>query len=503
MNPAGRYSGMFARSARLAALVLFLCPTLASAQAHFLPATDAGLRADVLLLVDEGVIRLPTSTWPIPTSDVLDQVDRVNVDSLAEPALQAALLRVRRKVTVPQDAGEWRLREVRVSVGEAGLLRSYDTLARDALEVQSTGGMTSERWSLTLSATGVGSPDDGRHLRLDGSNMSVRWGNWLFSANQIGRWWGPGWEGSLILSTNARPMPGISLDRIRSEPLDFPVLRWLGPWRFTGFLGRAEKYRPDVDESLFMGMRVSFKPAQILEFGLTRTAQFCGRQRPCDAKAFRNVLFGDDNAGLRVAPEDEPGNQMAGADVRIVSPFRRLPVAVYGQFIGEDNSSSAIPERYLGLWGIEWWQMIDSGNTVRASFEYSNTNCKFARPSGQDNCAYRQQIFFAGYRYHGRAIGHATDGDSESVSASLSLLRPDGQAWTLKLRRALLDRHGGPDIYNNVTQGPGESRSLELGWAGQLLGQSVSARAGFERNDQGAGRFASGGFGFVQWQKTL
>ncbi len=160
------------------------------------------------------------------------------------------------------------------------------TPGRENGELTSTGGASSDRYSITLAATGVVDASDGQDIRFDGSDISIRWGNWLISANQIDRWWGPGYDGSLILSTNARPMPAISLDRIRSLPIDLPVLRWLGPWRFTTFFGFGENLRADIDQPLFMGMRLSFKPATWLEFAASRSAQFCGSGRECDVGTF-------------------------------------------------------------------------------------------------------------------------------------------------------------------------------------------------------------------------
>lgn len=491
----------------LVMLLLFPVSGLAIAQSHFLPTGDAALRADVDLLSREGVIGIPVNTWPIPAGDVRDAVGKVQVDTIAEPALQFALLRVREKLAASQRQADWGLREVRASGGRPGLLRAYDTLAREEFELQSIGGVVTDRWSLELGATAVSSPEDGRHVRLDGSYLSVRLGNWLVSASQMSRWWGPGWDGGLILSTNARPMPALSLDRIHSEPFAFPVLRWFGPWRFNAFLARAEKYRPDVDESLFMGMRVAFKPVPILEVGLSRTAQFCGRGRPCDLETFRNVLFANDNVGLRVDPEDEPGNQMAGWDLRLVSPFRSLPVALYGEYIGEDFRDRGVPTRYLLLAGIEGWKLLDSGSSLGARVEYANTTCNFDRspngPDGNPDCAYRQAIFFAGYRYHGRTIGHTTDSDSESWSVSINLARPDESTWTAKVRRARLDRAGPPEPYNRVTQGYGRSDSIELGWKGRLWSQSLGLQVGIERNDRGQGSASSRAFGFLEWRKAL
>jgi len=84
-------------------------------------------------------------------------------------------------------------------------------------------------------------------------------GNWSLSAGYLDRWWGPGWEGSLILSDNARPVPSFGIDRIEAQPFTLPVLRWLGPWRFSTFMGQLEEDR-DYPEALLFGMRFESRP---------------------------------------------------------------------------------------------------------------------------------------------------------------------------------------------------------------------------------------------------
>jgi len=471
----------------------------------FLPAGNSKLRDDVALLVDEGVVNLPVNEWPLAREDVATAISGIESEELYEPALRAALHRVIAATTVASNAGEWDLRELRIAAGQPGLLRSEATLGRENAELTSIGGTGTGRYSITIAATGVIRPDDGQAVRLDGSEATVRWGNWLFSANQMDRWWGPGRDGSLILSTNARPMPAVSLDRYRSLPVNFPVLRLLGPWRFSGFLGLGEGDRPDVDRPLFMGMRLSFKPAPIFEFGMSRTAQFCGRGRICGLKTFGRVLIGQDNSGRRGLnnPAAEPGNQMAGFDVRIVSPFKHIPLAVYAQEIGEDNSNTGIPERYLGLFGAESWFHLDSGSTVRARIEYANNSCKWYNPSLEPNCAYRQYLFFAGYRYRSRNIGHTADADSETTSISLALTRGSGDRWAVLARRGRLDAYGAPDPYNRVTQGRSNFDSVELSWDGKVEQQQLAVQFGYERQSPRSAGNARGLFGFVQWRKPL
>lgn len=489
-----------------ASIMAFCIAVPAAAQSFFLPANDLRLRDDLSLLVDEGVVNLPVNEWPLAREDVATAIAMVEPTDLHDLALQRALARVQKATTLPEDASNWRIREVSLTAGSAGLLRDYATLGRDHLEVTSTGGSVNDRYGIKLAATGVIDPDDGQNLRLDGSEITVRWGNWLFSANQMDRWWGPGRDGSLILSTNARPMPAISLDRYRSLPVDLPVLRWLGPWRFSGYLGMMENDRPDVDRPAFMGMRLSFKPAPIFEFGMSRTAQFCGKGRRCDLKTFGRMLIGDDNRGLRGLPDDpnaEPGNQMAGFDVRVVSPFKALPVAIYGQEIGEDNSSTGIPERYLALFGGETWFFLDSGSVLRAHIEYANTKIKWYDSEIEYDSAYQQGIFFAGYRYRGRNIGHTTDADSESKSFGLSLTRADGDRWAILFLQGRLDRCCGVDSYHSTSAGQSDFTSTRVSWEGEFRDLEFGVQVGYQEQQSASLGKKDGAFGFVQVRKAL
>lgn len=490
----------------LIAGLLLALGNAAYAQGFFLPATDKMLREDLTLLVDEGVINLPLNEWPLARKDVEDAVRAIDGSHMHDAALQRALARVREAVAMPQDATTWRIREISVTGGQAALLRHDGSLGRENGELTSRGGVTTKRYNIALAATGVLDASDGKHVRFDGSDISVQWGNWIFSANQMDRWWGPGRDGSLILSTNARPMPAISLDRVRSAPVNVPVLRLLGPWRFSGFLGVMENERPDVDRPLFMGMRLVFKPAPIFEFGMSRTAQFCGKGRRCDLETLGRMLIGKDNRGIRGLPDDpeaEPGNQMAGFDVRIVSPFKALPIAVYGQEIGEDNSSTGIPERYLGLFGAETWFMLRSGSVLRAHIEYANTKVKWYNSEIEYDASYVQGIFTEGYRYHSRNIGHTTDGDSETGSVALSLTTGNGDRWGVLLRNGRLDRCCTAGFNSRITSGPSRYRSAEVSWEGLFGPLDVGIQLGYEEQAPKSAGDANGVFGLLRVRKTL
>jgi hypothetical protein len=482
--------------------LLALVSATALAQGAWLPAGDNRLRNDVTLLADEGVIRVPVTTWPIPIEDVARALTRVDVESIKEPGLQNALLRVQSTV-LDGAVHQIGVRDVTLTAGRPGLLRGYEELGREEGEVRVRTGASTGPWSTNLALSVVTSPADGKSLRFDGSDLTLHWGNWLVSANSFDRWYGPGRDGSLILSNNARPMLGLSVDRVRTTPFPYPILRWLGPWRFSAFAATMEGHRPDVDRPVFMSMRATFKPLQILEFGVSRSMQFCGKEHPCDLDTVRRVLLGQDNAGIRgLAPEDEPGNQMAGFDARLVSPIRMLPAALYLQLIGEDSSSTTIPEKYLGLFGLEGWVLLDGGTVLRARIEYSDTTCSYGNNAYPD-CAYDQGIFFAGYRYRGRSIGHSTDSDAETFAAGLGWTRPNGDELRLDARRSHLDRYGAPDPNHSIVAGFNRYYSLEAAWRTRVLGEEVALKIGAERIQPDGGQARNRAYGFLSWRRRL
>ena len=151
--------------------------------------------------------------------------------------------------------------------------------------------------------------------------------------------------------------------------------------------------------------------------------------------------------------------------------------------------------------------MFESGAVLRWHVEYANTNCKFYSPTVDFelavNCAYRQSIFTAGYRYQDRNIGHTVDAESETTSLGATWQAANGHSFGFRLQRAILDRYNGVDPYNPLTRGPGEHREVELSWAGRLAGQDLSLQLGLAQHDAGTGSLENRAFGFVQWRKAL
>jgi hypothetical protein len=468
------------------------------ADAGWFESGDTRLRLDLQLLADAEIIRLPVNQWPMPRAAVRYAMASARDQFATNAAVQHALERVRQRLDAARPG--WSP-HVAARAGSAGLWRDFDTLGREDGEIEGGLRFDSERISVTAVITGAGDPADDRALRADGSQATLALGNWLFSAHMLDRWWGPGQQGSLILSNNARPMPTVVVERAEPRPFESRWLNWLGPWRFSLGFSRMESERADIDEPLFMAWRVVVMPFKKIELGFSRTAQFCGKGQRCDLNTFGNLLAGNDNVGIDARPGEEPGNQMAGFDIRWSSPLGELPYAIYAQAIGEDESSY-LPAKYIMQYGLETWKPLADGGIVQLFAEYATTTCSASTSRGPYyNCAYNQGKFNQeGYRYHGRVIGYSSDRDAENYSLGGTVTTDKGVVWTAAFRRSRFNRDDFDDVRNPVSSVPADYHALELGWKGSLGGQPVSVDLGYERKDPVIGATDAGVFGFVGWR---
>jgi hypothetical protein len=482
----------------LPVLLLIAIPPSYAAQA-WLEVGDARLRGDLQLLADAGLISLPLAAWPIPVSDVERVLNEMNSSRLPSNAYDAVIARVQASVRANFDRGI-HFDTLRASAGQASVLRDFDTAGREDGELTVGIAKLGRGWAAELRGTIAIAPSDDKKVRLDGSHVTARWGNWFLSANVMDRWWGPGNVSSLILSNNARPIPSLVLDRATSTAFRWRPLRWLGPWRATALLGRMESGRADVQNPLFLGMRASFRPVRMIEIGLSRTAQFCGEGRTCDLQTFADVLGFNDTAGVTVSPERQPGNQLAGWDVRIASPWPVLPLAVYKQDIGEDRIDFKPTDR-LYLYGAESWHLFANGASLRGYVEYSDATCAAEGGNPVFNCAYSNNIFFAdGYRYRGRAIGHTTDADAQLRAAGVRWASSTGTELSLDFRNAALNRDPGPDPNNGVSIGPADYESAAIGWRRRIRGGALQLQLGIEKIAPLDAADRQRAFGFVSWR---
>ena len=483
-------------------LLIFLLAGSLTALAEPIAAPgDMRLRHDLQLLNDSGVINVPLTAWPIALGDIHRALADTNADTLNPPA-SAAYARLKEHLSWELDADS-----IKYRLGVSGsenprIIRTFESTPREEGELSAGLSWLGERFVVNLSASYVSNPFDDEEFRPDGTYVGVALGNWMMTAGWQDRWWGPSRDGSLILSTNARPTPGVAIQRNVSMPFESRWLSWLGPWTLTSFMTELDDDRT-INNALLFGIRGSFRPPKTgLEIGFSRTAQWCGDGRPCDLGTFADLLMGNDNRGDNVAPEDEPGNQLGGFDIRWSLP-RQVPVALYMQWIGEDGRGSA---GSIGSWmrqlGMEYWGSIGP-LSHRTHIEVTDSMCReggFGFSDKKPNCAYEHSIYRTGYRYRGRAAGHPADGDSLSYSIGSTLVQSAGNFWNISLRYMELNREGAPNSRHTLTPTPQDLTDLQISHERHTPYGRFYAGLGYSwLSDQASNGSSSDFAGFVRW----
>ena len=419
-----------------AALLLFISSVQAG---PWIPVGDPWLRADIEYLADRGIITAPITTWPIMWSSIKQDMDRAfeskRFKELNEQE-QNTLLRLKKT-----------FRQHTATSGSLGielasspeLIRGFSDSAREQSSVFVQRQQTSDHWAYNLNIDYVFDPfvPEGQvadEVRYDGSYITAIWENVAFGYGWVDKWWGPGWDTSLILSNNARPSPGLFVQRNRSEPFESDWLSWIGPWTIQGFATALDDNRFVTDANL-LGLSVSFKPLDDLEIGLRRTAQWGGEGRPEDLESLLNLLIGRDNCGSDGIDEcgaedtNEPGNQLGAIDVRWRLPIEK-PVSFYLQTMGEDEAGM-LPSRRSLQTGFSFdVSLLDI--PLHTFVEYNDSRTSHGR---RYNLAYNHSLYRTGYRYLGRSIAATLDNDSESVTMGTMLQLENNDKLSVQLSR--------------------------------------------------------------------
>jgi len=422
-----------------------------SAAGPWVEVGNSGLRSDIQILADAGVIKGAVTTWPLAWGDIVGDLDTSQV---MEPYQQAALARVRRAASEQTSSGEIVLRARAAVSSNPVQIRSFENTPREDAEIELGAQYTGNWFAVNAQGYWADDPQDDKEWRADGSYAAIILGNWSLAATAQDRWWGPGWQGSMIYGNNARPVPSVSFDRNSTQPFKTKWLSWLGHWDLSIQVGQLEKER-EIPEALLFAMRFNIRPLNGLEIGFSRTAQLCGEGRPCGWDTWKNMLLGKDNQGDNVNPEDEPGNQLGGWDIRWSDDLFNQPFALYTQWIGEDEGGG-LPAKYAGQFGVETWGGIEQLGTYRVYLEWADTMCNFALYKGSDkvvpNCEYNNGIYKTGYRYRGRSLAQSFDNDASIFTLGMLLNDNRNNSWLLKLGYGNLNRKGDPDARNTVAQ---------------------------------------------------
>ena len=482
--------------------ILFTLTILASAIVFAAPLAapgDMALRHDIQVLADYGAITGPVTTWPLSWDALLTDLERTKSENVVLPnAVVPTFERILTRAQREARRGQYSFGGHLSAAEDPAQIRGFSNTPRDQGEIGAGFSWFSEHLTIDLNASLVDQPVDGEDVRADGSQIGVDLGNWSIAASTMDRWWGPGWDGSLILSNNARPIPSLTIGRNKTHAFKSKWLSWIGPWDLNLIFGQLEAERA-IANAQFFGMRINFRPLKSLEIGISRTAQWCGDGRPCGFDIFTDLLLGKDNIGdAGTTVSNEPGNQMAGFDVRWTNFWFGAPVSLYGQMIGEDEAGG-FPSRYLGQFGIEGSGISRDQYSYRWFAEVAGTSCDIVKSTVLYGCAYRQAIYQSGYTYRGRIIGHGLDNDALVFSAGVVVVSAEGNSWQVLGRFGDLNRVG-PELQHSVAQVPTEMASIDIQHTRMTKIGQFKLGLGFERReDRVTSANTRDARGFLQW----
>ena len=438
-----------------------------SSAAPWVEPNDLALRSDIQLLADSGIITAPVTTYPLMWNAIKNDILSVNTSLLNDEQLQALHhVRYRYKYATSNQ------NTTKTSMYMATSANRFTSYGNDNFD-QGNVEVSDEFFVGNLSGKiqvnyRMGLDDNpelnqGSEMNLDGSYLAYKIGNWVLSAGAVERWWGPGIDTNLIMSTNARPLPAMSITRDNSEAFETPWLSWLGPWTLTAQMAQLEEDRY-VPDTMMWSSRATIRPFKGLELGTSWSFQWAGEGNPSSMKDFFKILFGGQECGDGSATCDSSmnsymGNHLAGYDMRWSDTLYDLPYAVYYQTIGEDGSPNlGLVTNKAYLYGVETRFKLFN-QRILANLEYTDTQVACG-PSGSTylNCFYEHGDYKSGYRYYNRTIGSTYDNDAQTLVATFLIQTTAGNSWQLKLRKIQLntdniDRHpDDPNLGNTVSK---------------------------------------------------
>ncbi|ESK38445.1 hypothetical protein P256_01984 [Acinetobacter nectaris CIP 110549] len=440
----------------LISAINFLSSTI-HAQAFLM--NDNNLRSDLNWLNQQGVIQVSTSTWPLSKDEIIQALKNAKVvDNTQQKVIDAVQQKIS-EGTAPISA----------TIGTSTTQNKLPSSFGDSNTAQSKAGLTlqqsSDNWDahLQLNLEANQRVRTNSPFNMNGSYIAGKvWNQWLSFGNTP-VWWGPGHDGSLIRGDATRPMPGFTVQRAEQKAFENKWLSWIGPWQYQVFAGQFQHYTAIPDTKL-LGMRVTVQPFQSLELGASRVLQIGGRGQPDSFKAYWNAMIGNDNSCQDAncdANAENASNQLAGFDARLnLKPLLNIPVGVYGQMIGEDESGK-LPAKNLYLAGIDYSSSIYD-KPYQFYVEWANTKTDGV----VKGYSYTHHQYTAGYYQYGFPVGHGIGGDGEMYSLGGNLQLDAMNRLDGKLLYAEVNPWS--DKINNAYPNKDTIRALALTWDHQF-----------------------------------
>jgi len=231
-------------------------------------------------------------------------------------------------------------------------------------------------------------------------------GNFSMKFGRDSMVWGFGERGSLLFSTNPRPLDGIWLTNPTPARLPW-VFKYLGRWRYTLY---AANLGPEYvrEYAWIAGYKLSLAPARYVELGFGHAVQIGGEGAPTpSAVDVIGEFFGFRPAGTSGSAPNLT-NHMFEVDVLVRIPQLR-GVELYGNFAIEDKWKSVKKTlthgmSYLG--GI-YLPALNNTGTMDLRIEYAHVN----------PLQYRHSLYADGWTINQRLMGSDAGPDANTIYA--------------------------------------------------------------------------------------
>lgn len=227
---------------------------------------------------------------------------------------------------------------------------------------------------------------------------------------EVGRdslWWGPGRNGALLMTNNARPFDLIKLSN--PQPFHLPLL---GLFKFDIFWSKLDNEQPSIPHPTLHGLHLDFKPHPIFEVGISQIAVFDGEGRTALSLGdYFRILYSNSNLTGKLE-----SNRQVSVDFSLRWPNmgKYLPIArslkFYGEWGAEDTGVP--PDRRAYLLGLFLNDLFLTGR-MDLRLEYTNT-----APASVPNAWYTHPSYPP--TYHERLFGHDVGSNGEDIFARLN-----------------------------------------------------------------------------------
>lgn len=246
--------------------------------------------------------------------------------------------------------------------------------------------------------------DGYNNFNLDRSYFQYSNGIATYGIGAVDRNWSFSDKTSLILSHNARPSKSIYL-KLKNK-FGYHWLPSKANWSFEIFNGFTEGSIISK-KSMLLGARAVLSPIEELKFEFIQTSQWGGKDYNNGISALGAATFFDSNES-----SNSNVNKMAGIGISYLMPTNMIPLRIYGQAIGEDESGK-LPSCYAYLAGIEWKNTKNKYPTT-VGIEGINTRVdKTTHGNCGSNTMYNNNIYK--YTNYGSSMGAAIDTEGTSL----------------------------------------------------------------------------------------